>query len=222
MHERGARTVNLLGAMLLVLLVGMAVTVDTRACERTYSAANLPKDATDPANAWLVNDVRTYHCNASVRALKGDIHGNRRKLMSDINYALQRIPNHRDCLTAVVKYQAKKGYPFFPEEAKYPTAECYIRNAQSLFPHDMLLWSLEGLNYYYHDDFKASAATFERILEKQPKNAEAYYNLGLARFQMKDYKASAEAAKQAYSLGFPLKGLQRKLTKAGAWPATTP
>lgn len=222
MHERGTRTVNLLGSLVVVLLVAMGASSATSACERTYIPSNPPWDATDPANAWHVNDARENHCNATVRALKGGVHGNPRNLMGDIHFALQRIPNHRDCLNALVKYQAKKGYPFFPEEAKYPTAECYIRNAQSLFPHDLYLMSLQGLNLYYHGKFDASADTFQRVIDKQPKNAEAYYNLGLARYQMKDYKASAAAATQAYALGFPLSGLKRKLIKAGAWPSTSP
>ena len=222
MHDRDTRPANLLIALLLAFVVGLGASADGHACERTYIPSNPPWDATDPANAWHVNDARQNHCNATVRALKGGIHGNPRMLMGDIDFALKRIPNHRDCLVPLVKYQAKKGYPFFPEEAKYPSADCYIRNAQSLFPHDMYLWSLQGLNYYYHDDFEAAAKTFQQVVDKQPKNAEAYYNLGLARFQMKDYKASADAAKQAYALGFPLNGLKRKLQKAGAWPATTP
>ncbi len=171
-----------------------------------------------PANAFLVKDITINHCNATVQALRGDIHGNPRFIMNDINYTLERVPNHRQCLAAVVKYQAKKGYPFYPEQVRFPTAECYLLNAQQLFPKDTYVVSLMGVNQFTRQDYDAAAKTFESVLEQQPNNAEVHYNLGLTYFALKDYSRSAKAATEAYRLGFPLPGLKRKLSQVGAWP----
>ena len=90
---------------------------------------------------------------------------------------------------------------FFKEEAKYPTAECYIINAQRLFPHDLYLWSMMGLNQYFRGDFASAATNFEYVVEKDPNNAEAYYNLGLTRVSMKEYdKALAAASRRSKEL----------------------
>ena len=171
-----------------------------------------------PSKAWLVKDITQYHCNANVQSLKGNIHGNPREIMDDINYTLARVPNHRPCLTAVVRYQGKKGYPFYPKQTRFPTAECYLLNARKLFPDDYFVVSLMGVAQYHRGQYEAAAKTFKSALEKQPKNAEVLYNLGLTYFAMKDYPRAAKSAELAYGLGFPLPGLKRKLTKVGAWP----
>lgn len=190
-----------------------------QACPQTY-IESYRFDYLDPAKAWNLEDLSSNHCDANVRRLKGSAkHGVRRLLMHDIDYTLAHMPNHHPCLMAVVQYQAKKGYPFFPEESRFPSAECYLLNAQFLFPHDFYLWSLLGVNHYHLGNYDAAIKAFQAVLEKQPRNAEVLYNLGLTYFAQKDYTKAEEAARKAYELGFPLPGLKRKLRAVGAWSA---
>jgi tetratricopeptide (TPR) repeat protein len=49
------------------------------------------------------------------------------------------------------------------------------------------------------------------------KSPEIHYNLGLMELELGNKQAAVEHAKQAYALGHPLPGLQRKLERAGLW-----
>lgn len=202
---------------LAVLWFMCGAAVPALACPKTY-IDSYRFDFLDPSKAWNVNDLNTNHCDANVRSLKGSArHGVRHQIMNDIDFTLAHMPNHHPCLMAVVRYQAKKGYPFFPAERRFPSAECYLRNAQYLFPDDFFLWSLLGVNHYHQGKYDAAVKAFLTVLEKQPRNAEVLYNLGLTYFAQKDYTKSEEAARKAYQLGFPLPGLKRKLRAVGAW-----
>lgn len=214
--RRSGRTLRgYLLAVLWVAVIQDALAACSTTVLPTYRINYSDKTA---ANAWLVKDITTNHCNSTVQNLKGDIHGNPRFIMDDIHYTLQRVPNHRLCLAAVVKYQARKGYPFYPEQVRFPTAECYLLNALQLFPKDYFVHSLMGVNQFTRRQYETAAKTFESVLEQQPNNAEVHYNLGLTYFAMKDYPRAAKSAEEAYRLGFPLPGLKRKLSQVGAWP----
>lgn len=218
-RARGTAARRVDGGLLPSLLFLMVVSNPLTACDITYYQGR-ERDYFDPANAWAVEDDNRNHCDRNVRTLKGGaIHGTPSMLMPDIDFALRRFPNHPHCLLAVVKYQAKKGYPFFPGEAKFPTAECYVSNAQKRFPKNYFLWTLMGLHKYYNGQYEAAATNFEYVVQNEPNNMEAYYNLGLVRLAMKSYDESVVAAQKAYALGATLPGLRRKLQAAGAWPA---
>ena len=218
--RRHSRSGGLCTRSLLFLVLSLGALQGGFAQCNTTADASYRVDYRDQsaAKVWLINDITQNHCNANVQSLKGNIHGNPRFIMDDIHYTLERVPNHRPCLAAVMKYQSKKGYPFYPNEAHYPTAECYLLNARQVFPDDYFVVGIMGVEQYNRGHYEQAAKTFESVLEKQPKNAEVLYNLGLTYFAMKDYPRAAKSAEQSYGLGFPLPGLKRKLIQVGAWP----
>ena len=55
------------------------------------------------------------------------------------------------------------------------------------------------------------------VIEQEPQNANAHYNLGLAYFETGDYDTALAKARQARALGFPLPGLADKLKAKGKW-----
>ena len=50
------------------------------------------------------------------------------------------------------------------------------------------------------------------------ESTEIQYNLGLLNLELGDVDAAVANAKKAYAAGYPLPGLQRKLSQMGRWP----
>ncbi len=177
-------------------------------------------DMNDPKNAWFLKDNDTYHCDHNVRALTGNARWNRPDaLMSDIHWTLTRFPNHYPCMLAVVRYHAKKGYPFHANERQYPNAECYVKGAIEIWPNDAKLWFMLGYFYQLTSRPESSVEAYEKTLELNPAYYDARYNLGLLYTELKQYDKALEHAKAVYAAGYPLPGLRNKLKRAGAWNA---
>lgn len=172
----------------------------------------------DPTKAWNIKDTNDNHCDRNVRNLTGNARHNKpRGLMIDINWTLFRIPNHYECMSALVRYQTKKGYPFFPEERQFPRAECYIQGAINIWPNDPKLWFMLG--YYYQRAHRPedSIKAYAKVLDLSPSYLDAHYNLGLLYTEAQDYQKALEHARIAYDKGYPLPGLKHKLERAGVW-----
>ena len=53
------------------------------------------------------------------------------------------------------------------------------------------------------------------------ESAVIQYNLGLINLEMGNVTAAADNARKAYSMGYPLPGLKKKLQQAGHWTEVT-
>ncbi len=135
----------------------------------------------------------------------------------DVEFMLRHFPNHPDALMLAIDLSFKSKD---------------MRHAQELFekavifdPKPAAPWVIYGLFFHRHGKLDDAIIRYQEALKRDPDMVEAYYNLGLAYFKLKQYEQANQAAQRAYALGYPLLGLRKKLEKIGEWQAihkTTP
>jgi tetratricopeptide (TPR) repeat protein len=156
--------------------------------------------------------VEAYHFTPSVEALRA---GSTGAIGSDIDYTLRAFPNHPRALMAMIRLgQHEKAAK--PRGAGY-TVECYVERALQFRPDDVNVRQIRGIYLSMQGDHLRAIGDFEAVVQEQPDNANAHYNLGLAYFETKNYGKARAEAKRALELKFPLDGLKRKLQAAGKW-----
>jgi len=156
--------------------------------------------------------VEFYHFNAGVESLQS---GSAGVLGSDISYTLRAFPNHPRALMSMIRLGQREQNPK-PKGAEYPVA-CWIERAVLFRPDDMAIRQIHGIYASMQRQYDQAIADFAAVLEAQPDNANAHYNLGLAHFEKGNYDVALAEAKSAASLGFPLQGLKEKLKAKGKW-----
>ena len=69
-----------------------------------------------------------------------------------------------------------------------------------------------------HGQLKAARETLKAAdVATDGKSVDIHYNLGLISLELGDVESAINYAKQAYSRGYPLDGLKRKLMEMGRW-----
>jgi Tfp pilus assembly protein PilF len=169
-------------------------------------------DYTNPADRENLGAVEDFHFTRSVETLTQGVSGT---LGADINYTLERFPNHHRALAAMAKL-ALREETARPRDAK-TTIDCYFERALRMNANDATVHSIYG-GYllaaarpdeaFYH--FTVAAGV-------EPENATVHYNLGLLYLKRKDFEQARVQAKLAYQLGFPLPGLKNRLIEAHHW-----
>jgi len=180
-------------------------------CGNPFENAFGPFDyRTAPSDSKKV--VETYHFTSAVESLQGGITGT---IGGEIDYTLRVFPNHPRALMAMVRL-GEREKTIKPKGANY-SVECYIERAVQFRPDDVNVKMIRGIYSSMKRKYGQAIPDFSAVIEEQPNNANAHYNLGLAFFEIKDYDRAREEAKLAQSLGFPLHGLEQKLRAAGKW-----
>lgn len=156
--------------------------------------------------------VESYHFDEGVATLKRGMTG---PIGSDIAYTLRAFPNHPRALQSLIWLQDKERTtrPFGME---HPVA-CWFERATRFTPDDLVVRLLFGIYLLRNGQSDLAIKEIERTIADGSSDSNAYYNLGLAYFQKKNYERARENAKRAYALGFPLPGLRDLLKKAGKW-----
>jgi hypothetical protein len=157
--------------------------------------------------------VENFHFNQRVESLAGGqttMHPG-----GDLSYVLTRFPNHHRALMAVMKLGEKEKTEN-PRELRGSVA-CFFDRAERFKPDDAMVKSIYGIYLIRSGKPQAGKAKLEAALSLAGENANIYYNIGLAYFDMKQYEKSLDSAHRAYALGFPLPGLRDKLKRAGKW-----
>lgn len=171
-----------------------------------------PYDYRDSANAhelWLVEQA---HFTSNVE--RGES-GNSGTLAGELNYTLRAFPNHIRALGTLARLSKNGKIPKIPG-MRYPV-ECFFDRAIRFAPNDGMVRAAYG-NYLYAQGATDRALPFlEQGARMSPDNPGVQYNLGVVYFRMKRYKEANQAAQNAYAAAFPLPGLRRMLTEAGAW-----
>ncbi|MBS3935955.1 MAG: tetratricopeptide repeat protein [Sulfuritalea sp.] len=161
--------------------------------------------------------VERAHFTPKVELLRGG--ENWMNPSQDLGYTLNVFPNHHRALMSLINY-AKKTKSEHPDGMKISVA-CRFDRAERFAPGDAVVKSLHGV-YLMQKGMKSEATKkLEEALQLAGDNANIYYNLGLAYFDLKDYDRALVSAHKAYRLGFPLPGLRNKLEKAGKWTEPT-
>ena len=84
-------------------------------------------------------------------------------------------------------------------------------------PNDGAVWLLYGIYKHRKKEYEDALRNYKEAEKLIVGSPDLQYNLGLLYFDMKMYSMSLEYAKKAYSKGYPLPGLKKKLIRAGKW-----
>jgi tetratricopeptide (TPR) repeat protein len=158
------------------------------------------------------NIVESYHFTPEVESLQAGVSG---EIGGELDYTLRAFPNHPRALMALIRL-GQRDKTTKPKGAGY-TIECFVERAIQFRPDDAGIRQLRGIYYSMHRKHDQAIADFTTVIEQQPNNANAHYNLGLAYFEKGNYDLARDEVKRADAMGFPLKGLQNKLKAKGKW-----
>jgi tetratricopeptide (TPR) repeat protein len=141
-------------------------------------------------------------------------------IMNNLDYTLRAVPNHHRALASVALYSLRG----MPQES-YRTADCYFDRALRFKPDDGVVHGIYASYLQRKGKFAEAETEYREALRLLPQdNSEVRYNLGLLYSDPKFTDAKKlEQAKQyaieAYTLGYPLRGLRNRLARAGKWTA---
>ncbi|MBV1914286.1 MAG: hypothetical protein KUG72_02815 [Pseudomonadales bacterium] len=158
--------------------------------------------------------VENAHFTRNVEQL---ISGKSGTIEGDLDYTLRAFPNHHRALAAFSNLDRlrKRSNPEY--KTGYFTVECYFLRAVAYAPQDPVVYLLYGI---YHDRMKQSEKAernYRKSIDLDGESSAAHYNLGLLYYRLARYDESLKHAKIAYSYGYPLPGLMKKLKKSGHW-----
>jgi tetratricopeptide (TPR) repeat protein len=163
-------------------------------------------DYLDPADRGKLSVVEQFHFNADVEALR---RGQSGTVGGDLSYTLERFPNHHRALSAMARLSLRDKSPH-PRDAAH-SIDCYFLRALSMNKRDAQVRSTYAAYLLAVKREDEALAQLEAVIESDPENATAHYNLGLLHFRRKNYDKARSHAEEAYSRGFPLEGLKNKL-----------
>jgi hypothetical protein len=162
--------------------------------------------------------VEQEHFTEKIRTLKG---GNTSLTPGgDLSYTLWAFPNHHQALVTLINYTTSANTDQ-PPQMRY-SAECYFKHAVQWRPNDAKTRLIFGMYLYKNKKIQSAIEQFAESVRLDPDSGNAFYNLGLAYFENKDYDKALDAAHAAYALGFGLDGLKNKLARNGRWKDAPP
>jgi tetratricopeptide (TPR) repeat protein len=166
--------------------------------------------ATDDRTLGVLADVESNHLKEQVRSLtRGQTTKNP---MADLNFVLQRVPNHHHALMLVTRYELGDG-----NRSGFPPARCYFNRALRFRPQDATVHMLYGTHLFSNGDLEAAVESYNAALSIDPQYLEAHYNLGLLYVKLEHFPDARRHAAKAYELGSPWEGLKNQLMRHGEW-----
>lgn len=164
-----------------------------------------------PHSAEHLSAVERHHLPQARDKMRWD---NPKYAWEDIEFILRHFPNHPQALMLAVDLGIKSGDD---ERVKK------LLNAGMRFdPSAGGPFIISGIYEHKKGRYSAAISNYEKAISLDQKSAEAYYNLGLAYFAANDFSRAREAATSAYTLGYPLPALKKKLIAKGMWTESVP
>jgi tetratricopeptide (TPR) repeat protein len=171
--------------------------------------------------------VENAHFSSSVeRLIKGKSSG--KDPMGDLDYTLRAFPNHHRALWAMSRYTLRRVRGVKDEDIRrvekhpggFAPAECYFNKALVFAPEDPMVPMIYGIYLHRRDALDKALEQYERAEAKLPNSAELMYNIGLLHADLGNIARAEEYAARSTELGYPLKGLHKKIArmKAGDTP----
>jgi predicted Zn-dependent protease len=193
------------------MILSSAVRADELACGPLQNAFG-PLDYRT-ASAFERKLVEGAHFTSEVESLRA---GKTSTLPGgDLDYTLRAFPNHPRALAAVSRYSMQRKQPK-PPGLKW-AADCYFDRAFRFQPNDPMPIMLYGIHLVRTGRKTEALEYLDKAATFQSNDANFHYNLGLGFLEVGRSEQALEHAKIAYANGFPLQGLRRRLTEAGAW-----
>lgn len=167
-------------------------------------------DYLNPEHRKRLGLVERFHFTEEVRTLRRGATG---YLIGDLEYVLNYYPNHHAALDALSRLAVREGRSQ-PHRAEWPI-ECRFQWARQVNPEDAMVPLIQGLHAFRTKKMDAARKYLEESASMAPDNPEVHYNLGLVLFDLGEYEAAREHARQAYARGYPLPGLKDMLRRSG-------
>jgi hypothetical protein len=171
-----------------------------------------PFDYRDPAARGGAGSplslVESGHFTPGVESLTKGVSGS---LIADIDYTLRAFPNHHRALNAVARY-ALLGGRF--QSTTVTSADCYFRRAIAFRDDDEVVHMLYANYLAKRGDRERAREEYEYALKLAPNSAEVNYNAGLFYLGEGNLQRARVLADTAYSFGYPLPGLRKKIAEA--------
>lgn len=199
-------------SLALALLACRAIYADEIDCGQLTSTTFGPFDYRT-ADKKTRDMVESVHFTPPVESLR---RGSTSAFVADdLSYTLAVFPNHPRALFAMatLAHRLKTAKP----PGSRQTIDCWFDRAVRFQPDDGQVRLVYGIALLRDGKRKDAIQQLETSVALLGDDANAYYNLGLAYFDEKDYEKSLGYAKKAYAAGFTLPGLRKKLEQAGKW-----
>lgn len=161
--------------------------------------------------------VEDWHFNSDIQRFKSRPNNT---LGGDVDYTLRAFPNNHRALLHMMNIAVREKTDK-PYGARY-TIECYFDRAIRFRDDDGQVRLLYGI-YLLRKGEKDRAIQQLQLSENlSGDDANIFYNLGMAYYNLGDFDKSLVYAHKAYSYGFPLNGLRNMLIRRGKWKDMPP
>lgn len=154
--------------------------------------------------------VEAGHFNADVENLVKGMTG---RIYGDLEYTLRAFPNHPRALWSLARLHLREKTTHLAG-GKY-SIDCWFDRAMRMNRSDPTVYYIYGMYLHRAGEISKALEQYLVSLSLDDNNAEVHYNVGLLYLSLGQLDQSAEHAKRAYSMGFPLPGLKRKLRDRG-------
>lgn len=175
-------------------------------------ASHLSAEAGEPYNYYypapdrLLENVEKYHLQQGIDKVKK---GEFEYAWSEFAFMLHYFPNHPRALQLISDLSIQM-------EDSVRTVK-YFERALKLYPKEAPTYALYGVFLHKVGQPEKAIEQYLHALKIDNKPAEYHYNLGLAYYALNQLDKAYDAAKNAYSRGYPLPGLKEKLVAKGVW-----
>jgi tetratricopeptide (TPR) repeat protein len=211
------------------LLIGLFLSLCTQAKSKIppdFSEGNFKCDNKIKGHDYRVNDKATNRLRRQVEgahftiSVQKGLRGNSGSIEADLEYVLNKFPNHPKALLVAANNQLKPGYLGYNKlrrDRKWPKKECYFRSAILRAPDDPVIHLVIAIFYHQQGNLEVAARHYKNSIEINPNNPEAQYNYGLLLLDNDEHQMAMKHAEIAYRLGYPLEGLKNRLVELNAW-----
>jgi tetratricopeptide (TPR) repeat protein len=206
------------------LLVAAVVAISQHATAETFELCGgfgEPSwDYTNPVNRQptayapqgRIRLVESQYFNSNVEQLiRGTTASNP---LGDIKHTLRQLPNHHRALWALSRASRSTRWSSGTNPAE---VRCFFQRAAHFNKNDPMVMFIHAMHLHQEREFAEAEQKYLQAGKLGLDTSEYHYNFGLLLFDKEDYAQAREHALKAYTLGYPLPALKRKLVDAGHW-----
>lgn len=207
-------TVMMVRIALSALILGLGASESILA--QPNSCRQLPKVGYGPfdyrTQRKMGELVEQYHFTPQVEALIGGATGH---IGQDLEYTLDRIPNHHRALTSLMRLAARDKRVQIPHMNH--RVDCYFERALVFASDDTITRTLYALHLSGTARRDEAIRQLDVASEHAGDNPFSHFSIGLVYFDVKAYDKAAERAVRARALGLPRSELIDRLKEVGRW-----
>mgnify|MGYP001828746886 CR=1 FL=1 len=197
-------------ALLLICIPFTAPADELKMCGSLDNAYG-PYDYTNPQHRRdRLPIVEAGHFNSDVENL---IKGMTGRVEGDLDYTLRAFPNHPRALWSMARLHLREKTTHLGG-ATY-SIDCWFDRAMRFNPNDPTVRYIYGMYLHRSGEIELALEQYKVALQLNDENAEIHYNIALLYLERNELELATTHARRAYSMGFPLPGLKRKLREKG-------